>query len=316
MMVDAYVGPALVSEADAASRVRALRVFSAAQRERVGAAVSAVLSRWQSAWDWRGARTETGRVEVRVSNAADPAHAGYWNKKWMVCEFSNPGAGLPNLRWRAGDAEATSDVLLERFAACLWGTADERRLPEPAPAPESIAAEVASAMWRDFWRHWALAGSAPHGTAEVPAEIGEVADVAMRTVDGSRPDEFFGVLLVEFCVTGLQWAVALDAASVDAILAKSGEEQPQISPKALKSAGLARVDAALGQRTLALGAYLLPCTLSLGALQNLRVGDVIALEHPLDQPAQVFSEKRERVAHAWMAQTSGFKSLELAGTQP
>lgn len=140
-------------------------------------------------------------------------------------------------------------------------------------------------------------------------------EIAVRTDDWPGPCEFSGVLLVEFCAAGLQWTVALEADCVDAILVKSGEETPA-SQKTSGQAGLVRVDAALGQRTLALDAYLRPCTLSLGALQNLRVGDVIALEHPLDQPSQLFSQNREKVAHAWLAQTNGFKSLELAGTQP
>ena len=173
-----------------------------------------------------------------------------------------------------------------------------------------MAAEMALSMWRDFWWRWALVCAPRREAAEASAEI------AVKAIDWSRPEEFSGVLLAEFRAAGLPWTVALDADSMDAILAKSGEEPPRIVPKPLKPAGLVRVDAALGQRTLALGAYLRPCTLSLGALQNLRVGDVVALEHLLDQPSRVFSENREKVAEAWMTQTNGFKSLELTGAQP
>lgn len=310
VMVDANAAEtALIAEADAASRLRELRVFSAAQRERVGAVISAALSRWQGAWDWRGARAEAGALEVRVSDALDPACAGAWHQPWMVCEFGGHGAGLPNLRWRVNDGGAAPGFALERFAAHLWGTADERQLPEPAPAPGSMAAEMALAMWQDFWRQWALACTPRQAVAAVPAEI------KVRALDWPRPEEFSGVLLAEFHLAGLQWTVALEAAGVDAILVNAGEAKPG-TPKTSPQTDLVRVDAALGQRTLALDAYLHPCTLSLGALQNLRVGDVIALEHLLDQPSELFSENREKVAHAWMTQTNGFKSLELAGTQP
>lgn len=309
-MVDAYVaGRALVSEADAASRLRELRVFSVARRERVGAAVSQALSQWQRAWDWRGARAEAESLQVQVFDALDPACAGAWSQPWQVCEFGDHGAGLPGLRWRVDDdGAAARGFPLERFAAYLWSTADERQLPEPAPAPGSLAAEMALAMWQDFWQRWAVVCTSRQAGAAVPAEI------KVRATDWSRPKEFSGVLLVGFQATGLQWTVALEAEHVDAMLVNAGEEKPGIAPKPVKQAGLVRVDAALGQRTLALDAYLRPCTLSLGALQNLRVGDVIALEHPLDQPSQLFSESREKVAHAWMTQTNGFKSLELAGT--
>jgi len=308
-MADAFVaGATLISEAEAASRLRELRVFTADQRERVGAVISGALSQWQSAWDWRGARTEASALQVRVSDALDAAYASSWSKKWMVCEFAGYGAGLPNLRWQVEGGEPAPGFPQERFASYLWGAANERQLPEPSAAPGSMAAETASAMWQDFWRHLASACAPCH-------EIEVAVEVTVRTDDWPRPDEFSGVLLAGFHVAGLQWTVALEAASVDAILANSGEKKPDAPLKPWKPADLVRVDAALGQRTLALDAYLRPCTLSLGALQSLRIGDVIALEHPLDQPAQVFSESREKVAHAWMTQTHGFKSLELASTQ-
>lgn len=310
-MVEASLaGATLISEADAASKIRELRVFSTAQRERVGAAMSRVLSQWQRAWDWRDAHTEARSAQVLIFDAVDPAYAKAWSNKWMVCEFSGHGAGLPKLRWRTGDAETAPGVPLERFAAYLWSAVDERQLPELAAAPDSMAAEMALSMWRDFWWRWALACAPRREAAGTPAEM------AVKAGDWPRPEEFSGVLLAEFRAAGLQLTVALDAGSVDAILAKFGDEKPGMALKPLKPAGLVRVDAALGQRTLALGAYLRPCTLSLGALQNLRVGDVVALEHLLDQPSQVLSENREKVAEAWMTQTNGFKSLELTGAQP
>lgn len=302
-------GAVLISEADAAPKLRELRVFSAARRGRVGTTVSAMLLPWLNTWDWRGTRTDPEDLQVGVRDAADPAYAA-WNPKWMACGPAHSGAGLLRMRCRAGGIdEATPEFPVERFAAWLWGTADERQLPEPVPAPGSMAAEMARSMWQDFWQRWAIVCAPPGGIAGTPAEM------AGRTVDWPRPDEFSGVLLVDFYAAGLRWTVALEAASVDAILAKSVPEKPDPIQAPLIHAGRVRVDEALRQRMLALDAYLLPCTISLGSLQNLRVGDVIPLAHPLDQPSQVFSENREKVAHAWMAQTNGFKSLELAALQ-
>lgn len=298
----------LVSEADAAPKLRELRAFSAARRERLGAAISAMLLPWRNAWDWRGLRRDPEILQVEVRDTSDSVYAA-WNPKWMACGPAYAGASLLRIRFRAGDIEeASPEFPVTHLAAWLWGAADERQLPEPAPAPGSMAMEIARAMWQDFWQRWCLA-CAPQSDA-----VGTLPDMAGRTVDWPRPDEFSGVLLVEFCAAGLRCTVALEAASVDAILAKAGEESPAAAQKPFRQADRVRVDDALRQRTLALDAYLLPCTISLGALQNLRVGDVIALEHPLDQPSQVFSESREKVAHAWMTQTNGFKSLELAAS--
>lgn len=308
-MADASVaGKVLVSEADAAPKLRELRVFSTDRRARVSATISAMLMSWRSAWDWRGKSLDAESFQVVVRGAVDPVYAA-WNPKWLVCEPSDPGAGLLRMRCRAGDVDvAAPEFPVERFATWLWGTADERQLPEPAPALASMAAEMARSMWQDFQQRWAIACTPPGAVAGTPLKM------EGRTVDWPRPHEFSGTLLVEFSAADLQWTVALEAASVDAILAKAGEEKPRATQKPFRQADRVRVDEALRQRTLALDAYLLPCTISLGALQGLRVGDVIALEHPLDHPSQVFSENREKVAHAWMTQTSGFKSLELTAT--
>ena len=299
----------LISEVDAASKARELRAFSAAQRESVRTAISAMLSQWRDAWDWRGKGVDAVDLQVRVCDAADPALAAAWNPTWMVCGPAGQGAGFLKVRWRAGDVEGAPEFPAERFAAFLWGAADERQLPEPAPASTSLAAEMALSMWQDLWRRWAAACAPADGAAAASQREG-------RSVDWPHPGEFSGVLLVGFFAVGLQWTVALGAPGVDAILEKSGTEKPGAAQPPdkppYKPAARVRVDAALRQRTLALDAYLHPCTISLGALQNLRVGDVIALEHPLDQPSQLFSENREQVAQAWMTQTNGFKSLELA----
>jgi hypothetical protein len=303
--VDAGVaGPVLMSGAQAASRVRELRAYSAARRQSVNAAVSGMLWQWLAAWDWRGKSADAASLQVRVRDAADPTHDA-WKQKWMACGPESHGAGFPRARWRAGDVEGAPEFPAAHFAACLWGASDERPLPEPAPAPTSLAAEMALSMWQDLWRRWAVA-CAPEGAARALPPPGG------RSVDWPHPGEFSGVLLIEFFAVGLQWTVALDAAGVEALLVKAGAEKPGAVQAPARQASRVRVDTALRQHTLVLDAYLRPCTLTLGGLQNLRVGDVIALEHPLDQPSQLFSENREQVAQAWMTQTNGFKSLELA----
>ncbi|MEP6501867.1 MAG: FliM/FliN family flagellar motor C-terminal domain-containing protein [Betaproteobacteria bacterium] len=50
---------------------------------------------------------------------------------------------------------------------------------------------------------------------------------------------------------------------------------------------LVQVTAALAARTLSFQVYLDPTTLTLGALQSMRVGDVLPLSHRLDQPLRV-----------------------------
>jgi hypothetical protein len=309
MMADARLaldvaGAVLMPAAQAAPRVRELRAFSAGQRERVGLAVSTLLSQWRDAWDWRGNRADAADIEVTVHDAAGPAHAAAWNPHWIACGPAGDGDSLVRARWRAGDVEGTPEFPADRFAACLWGAAQDRHLPEPAPASTSLAAEMALSMWQDLWRRWALACAAEGAAPALPQMQG-------RSVDWPRPGEFSGVLLVGFFAAGLHWTVAVEPAGVDAILAGSGAD-PGIAQAPPTQASRVRVDSALRQRTLVLDAYLHPCTLSLGGLRNLRVGDVIALDHALDQPSQLFSENREKVAQAWMTQTNGFKSLELA----
>lgn len=297
-----------MSEADAAPKLRELRVYSAEQRERVSAAISAMLLQWRGAWDWRGEHTEDESLQVAVRDPADLL-GGSWNPKWMACGPVPFGTSLLRMRWTAGNVDlVTPEIPVEQFAAYLWGAVDDRHLPEPTPAPESMAAEMARSMWQDFLRRWVLAAMPQGSAADSSPEIEE------RIVDWLCPGEFSGALLAQFSVASLQWTVALEAANVEALLAKNGNGKPAIAQKPLSQAIPVSLEKALRQRMVTFDAYLRPCTISLGALQNLRVGDVIALEHPLDQPSEVFSANRERVAHAWMTQTSGFKSLELAAS--
>lgn len=56
-------------------------------------------------------------------------------------------------------------------------------------------------------------------------------------------------------------------------------------PEPCRHAGMVSVDRALAGRTLQLRILLSPIQLSLGAIGELQIGDVIRLEHPLDTPA-------------------------------
>ncbi|MBT9503778.1 MAG: FliM/FliN family flagellar motor switch protein [Burkholderiaceae bacterium] len=67
-----------------------------------------------------------------------------------------------------------------------------------------------------------------------------------------------------------------------ALLPGGGLPCPSTSPP---QPGLVPVERALAERTLLLRIMLSPVQLSLGAITELRVGDVIRLDHPLDTPA-------------------------------
>ncbi|MBT9457027.1 MAG: FliM/FliN family flagellar motor switch protein [Burkholderiaceae bacterium] len=96
----------------------------------------------------------------------------------------------------------------------------------------------------------------------------------------------FGDLRIGLTLSGRQHLepteIWLPQQAALALLPGGGLPCPSTS---LPQPGLVSVDRALAERTLQLRILLSPVRLSLGAITELQVGDVIRLDHPLDTPA-------------------------------
>ena len=107
------------------------------------------------------------------------------------------------------------------------------------------------------------------------------------------------------------WRLRLPYRAVVALL---GEEAPGPATRpTVRDAALLPLGQALGEQRLAVRVELQPVDLSLGQLQDLRLGDVVALDHALDQPLRVVTADGVPVCGAWLGQREGRIAVELDG---
>lgn len=74
---------------------------------------------------------------------------------------------------------------------------------------------------------------------------------------------------------------------------------------------LANLHVVLGQRAIVLSVALRSVRLEVGNLCSLAVGDVIALDHRLDEPATLYAEDASSVAHAHLSRVGSLKAIRL-----
>jgi hypothetical protein len=117
-----------------------------------------------------------------------------------------------------------------------------------------------------------------------------------------------GALATE--VAGGIWRLLLDVRAAGA-----GRTTPVAVPAAAASAPLASAFEALSSRRLQWPVQLKGCRLELGVLQSLAPGDVIPLEHALDEPVMVLAGRGACGWAGFLGQAGGAKAVELAAAQ-
>lgn len=104
----------------------------------------------------------------------------------------------------------------------------------------------------------------------------------------------------------------LDAQTVQAWLgARGGALATNTIARAGSTASLQSVALAMAANVLPVRAELDGCEIALGALQELRVGDVVRLSHALDAPLRMAGPGQEHLGAGWLGQRAGVKAVEL-----
>ncbi len=241
---------------------------------------------------WSAAR------QAVVRDACQGAY-GAWCRDWGLVEapVQVVEAGMaPDALGRAAAAQALRGWLFGDAAA------------SSATDGPDMAADIAAQAWSALQS--ALEGLAPE--ARESREAREAAEA---------PAAWSGALAVLFPWGGKPWAWRLDGDCVEALL---GRHEPPSSGGAARTgqepatprSALAPLDQALRGHPVAMHIHLQPLTLSLGQLQSLALGDVIALDHPLASPAAARLaasglETPQPLCAAWLGQSDGRLAVEL-----
>ena len=79
---------------------------------------------------------------------------------------------------------------------------------------------------------------------------------------------------------------------------------------------LAALQDAIGRRAISLNVDLRPVRLEIGSLCSLAIGDVVALDHKLDEPVMLYAEDASPVAEAHLSRTGSQKAIRLERAAP
>jgi hypothetical protein len=165
----------------------------------------------------------------------------------------------------------------------------------------SLASEVADACERDAWSRIRAALDLRPGSPEDLPALASTASPWAGAVVANLP---------------LGMRMLMTATLVDALLKRRGIAR-SLAPS--PRGGLVAVREALSNTSYAVEVQLDGCEIEIGALQDLQVGDVLRIQHPLDAPASVRSDGGATLFNGFLARSRGRKAVELAprsGPQP
>ncbi|WPH16092.1 FliM/FliN family flagellar motor C-terminal domain-containing protein [Variovorax paradoxus] len=282
---------------------------------------------------WQGSQKEALRLRLAALHRA-------WSDEWLPARQDLPAE--PEIH--VEEPGRTTGLAASEDMACWAFAAAERRVPASLPsfeaaavaAPDASAAALRAIAGRMFASDAGAAAGSAQGTARIATVVARAAwadwlrriegllagfGLEPQQTEGSREgntlsNPWSGALSVHWPWCGGVWRLGLPHGAVAALLAsesaaarptlRSGEHLLPKEP----------LDQALADRRVALRVMLKGAELNLGQLQELRVDDVVPLEHLLDAPAQVVGADGGRVCDGWLGQSDGRIAIELAVSAP
>jgi hypothetical protein len=172
-----------------------------------------------------------------------------------------------------------------------------------APASPMIAPAIVRAAWVDWLQR---IGALLAGYGLTPQRPQDALGAAMA----SNP--WSGALLVRWAWCGGVWSLGLPFEAVAVLLGHEGATSRPSSPVSAPQEPKERLDRALAGQQISLRVLLEGAELNLGQLQELRLDDVVPLEHLLDSPALVVGSDGTPVCSGWLGQSEGRIAVELA----
>lgn len=279
----------LLALEEGANRARALRWWRVADLQAIGARFDALVDAWSQ--DWLGARREPHAVarEGRFEAAAASPAPARWHQ-------ANPVATA------SGDVAARGPVA--GLHETLFG--DTRVTPRSPGDHPVVAEEIVRIAWQD-WRD-RLSDLCP-GLL--------LSEGAASTGGLTTALPWSGEVIVQVPWCGGEWQIALEGERIAALLAGTRVAPLDATGQQTQNEGATRpsvasMQTALIDEPIRLRAELHGVTLTLGQFHALRAGDVVVLEHALDEPLPLLCDDRTFVCHGWLGQQHGRLALELA----
>ncbi|MGJ3704002.1 FliM/FliN family flagellar motor C-terminal domain-containing protein [Variovorax sp. AFSI2.2] len=289
----------LLDLAESMRRARPLRSWQGASKETLRLRLAALHRAWSD--EWLPARQDSlADPEIHVDepgSTTGPASEDIACWAFTAAERRVPSS-LTGFESAPAAAKEASAAPLRAIAGCMFGS----DAAVSAQGPAKIAAVVARAAWADWLRR----------NEVLLAGFG----LEPQQSEGSRgasplSNPWSGALSVRWPWCGGVWQLSLPHGAVAALLGSESAAKPPSRPSEhlLPKEPL---DQALAHRPVALRVMLKGAELNLGQLQQLRVDDVVPLEHLLDAPAQVVGADGGRVCDGWLGQSDGRIAIELA----
>jgi flagellar motor switch/type III secretory pathway protein FliN len=253
--------------------------------------------------------------------------------------WQRQAAARPLLAWRT----AQLAPLAAAFDAALQGwAADWGLLPDAATRCDNAHPRAVSG-WQLLGRRsegaaWLLRGS--QGEAQLTRQLvgtdTATTPVAMEAIAACRfdlrarlaaawqlepagsgvPDQPPAVLAVwggsVEATLAFDTHVLLDVACLASLPGASHAREAAPAWKESAADPLVPVGEAMTDLPLTLQAQLEPCAIAVGSLQDLQVGDVVRLQHPLHLPVAIHDERGSVLCAGHLARRRGFKAVELA----
>jgi flagellar motor switch/type III secretory pathway protein FliN len=251
----------------------------------------------QAVVHWKPLRAWTDAQHARVASVLDAAWRA-WQQAWLP-------AGDEGGRPKCVDAHDAGDdrweLLGRKTARSAW-----IRAVEPARLAEQLfgatTAATKSVIVRDV---------AKRALSALRADLARAADVAAIPED--EIDIAPAALFARWSgatVVRLEGAVAIEILlDADCMQQLAGAE-PSRAQEASEYPVTPVVEALAGHK-LKLGIELAGCELTLGELAHLRVGDVVTVPHPIDEPVRV-TVSGQSLCAAYLGRSQGAKAVELA----
>jgi len=255
-----------------ASSARPLRWWTPGVLNTLAIQVAPVWSRWAQDWGVEVAAVQAfnaSEIPATLSSSVQWQAVGTGRENPTACLW----AGVPS-----GDP-------CTMLADVLWGTStlDERQGTHTLPS--TLAADTADKAWKALLGELAsllkIATAAADGVAESPASVPD---------HDLKP--WSGAIQLELRFAGLSEAASVWLhLSPTLAQAHCSTQRPAARPAPASKTRLIPLKEAMASQPLRFSVELDPTELSLGDLQSLRVGDVLALTHRLDSPLTLRSQR-------------------------